>query len=200
METAAIVLAAGRSSRMGGPNKLLEPLRGRSLLVHALTHVSLSRARPVIVVTGHRAEEIERAIAGFGCPIVHNPAYADGLSTSLKAGIAAVPSTCEAALIVLGDMPGIGPDIMDRLISDASRDADCVAAVPCFGDAWGNPVLLKRVLFPEIARLAGDQGARKLLQSRASEVLEVPVDAPGVLQDIDTPEALARARDEARAG
>src|SRR5262245_23970931 len=113
---AGLVLAAGRSTRMGGPNKLLEEINGKPLVRIAAEHALASRAKPVIVVTGHQKERVEQALAGLPVKFVHNPDFADGLSTSLKAGIAAVPADSDGALVALGDMPQVSAALIDRLI------------------------------------------------------------------------------------
>lgn len=193
MRCAAVVLAAGRSSRMGGPNKLLQMLRGKTLLAHVLSSARDSRADPIVVVTGHQADEVIAA-AEPPARCVFNPRYAQGLSTSLLAGLEAVPAECDAAVILLGDMPDVSAGLIDRLVAALEARPDAPAAVPAFGGAWGNPVVLARSLFPEVARLSGDAGARKLLEGLRDRVVVVPVDDPAVALDLDTPEALAAAR------
>src|SRR5436309_1792033 len=119
-QIAGLVLAAGRSTRMGGPNKLLEEINGKPLVRHVVDHLIASRARPLIVVTGHQKERVERALAGLPVTFVHNPDFADGLSTSLKAGIAAVAADAadaDGAIVCLGDMPQVSAALIDRLIS-----------------------------------------------------------------------------------
>src|SRR5262245_7545560 len=113
---AAVVLAAGRSTRMGGPNKLLAEIAHRPLVRIAVEEALASRARPVIVVVGHQRAEVERALAGLPVHLVHNPDFAQGLGTSLKAGIAAVPADADGAIICLGDMPQVDASLIDRLI------------------------------------------------------------------------------------
>src|SRR5947199_7324212 len=103
---------------MGGPNKLLEEINGRPLVRHVAEHVLASRAKPVIVVTGHQKERVERALAGLPVTFVHNPDFADGLSTSLKTGIAAVAADAadaDGAIVCLGDMPQGRAKLIDRL-------------------------------------------------------------------------------------
>src|SRR5205814_5185404 len=114
---AGLILAAGRSTRMGGPNKLLEEINGKALVRHVAEHVLASRAKPVIVVTGHQRERVERALAGLPVAFVHNPDFAEGLSTSLKAGIQAVPGDADGVIVTLGDMPQVTPKLIDRLIA-----------------------------------------------------------------------------------
>ena len=193
MTIAALILAAGTSSRMG-TNKLLEPLGERPLVRHVADAVFASHARPVVVVTGHQAAAVEAALAGLDVRFAPNPDYARGLSTSLRAGIAALPETVPAALVCLGDMPLISPEVIDRMIAAFVEKPDRIAAVPVHEGKWGNPVLLSRALFGAVAALEGDAGARKLLVEHRNAVLEVPVESLSVLTDLDTPEALAKAR------
>ena len=193
MRAAAVILAAGRSSRMR-TNKLLEMLRGKSLLENVLFAAVSSSVRPMIVVTGHQADAVSRVASGFPVEIVHNPHFADGLSTSLRAGVAALPADVEAVVVMLGDMPDVSSVLIDRLVAAFAERPDAIAAVPSLDGAWGNPVVLARALFDDVARLAGDAGARKLLEGRAERVVVVPVDDPAVALDLDTPEALAAAR------
>ena len=188
---AAIVLAAGRGTRFGPAPKLLATLDRAPLVRHAVEAACHAAVSSVLVVTGHRAGEIETAVRDLPIEIVANPAYADGLSTSLKAGFAALPDGCEAAIVLLGDMPRVDAALIDRLIAawlEAGRPA---AAIPTLAGRRGNPVLLSQVLASEISRLTGDTGAGALLRGRA-DVLEVPVETEAVAVDIDTADALAR--------
>ena len=193
MSVAAIILAAGRSTRMGS-NKLLEELTGKPLVRHVTNAALASKAHPVIVVTGHQQERVEAALDGLDLAFVPNPDFADGLSTSLKAGIAALPAEVEAVVVLLGDMPLVSSEAMNDVIAAFEASPDKIAAVPVYQGEWGNPVLLSRSLFGAVAALQGDAGARKLLNGRAGEVLEVPVTSDAILIDLDTPEALAKAR------
>ncbi len=194
MRCAAVVLAAGRSSRMGGPNKLLQMLRGKTLLRHVLSAAVESRADPIVLVTGHQAEEVAAATRDVVARCVFNPRYAEGLSTSLRAGIDSLPADCDAAVVLLGDMPDVSAALIDRLIAALEARPDAPAAVPAFEGAWGNPVVLSRSLFAEVGKLSGDAGARKLLEGLRDRVVAVPVEDPAVALDLDTPEALAAAR------
>ncbi|HEX2552382.1 MAG TPA: nucleotidyltransferase family protein [Microvirga sp.] len=189
MSVAAIVLAAGRGTRFGEGPKLLASLRGKPLVRHVAEAALASTAHPVIVVTGHRAPEVEAALAGLPLAVAHNPDFAEGLSTSLKRGFAALDPGAEAAIVLLADMPLVDAALIDRLIQ-CWRESRPAALVPVSGGRRGNPVVLSAVLAPEIARLSGDSGAGPLLRGRA-DVVEEPVDAPGVLHDVDTPAALA---------
>jgi molybdenum cofactor cytidylyltransferase len=196
-EVAAILLAAGRSSRYraaGGAevSKLVADYRGEPL-VRAVARAALaSRAAPGVVVTGHAREDVEAALAGLPLGFTHNPDFASGLASSLKAGVAALPESAIGALVLLGDMPAVAPAAIDRIVSAFVAGPAALAVAPIVAGRRGNPVLLSRALFGRIARLEGDEGARRLLS--ALEVTEVPFDDAGVALDIDTPEDLVTAR------
>lgn len=186
---AVILLAAGRSTRMGGPNKLLQDWQGRPLVRHA-AEAALATGAPVLVVSGHQAEAVAAALQGLAVSVVHNPDFAQGLSTSLRAGFAALPAGAVRAAVMLGDMPLVGPAMVVRLAAALAASPPSVAAVPVVAGAWGNPVVLARSLAPRIQALTGDAGARKVLESQRDRVLECPVDGDAAAVDIDTPEAL----------
>jgi len=165
---AAVVLAAGRSSRMGGPNKLLAEIGGR----------------PLVRIV------VEAALAGLAVKFVHNKDYADGLGSSLKAGIAALPPEVDGAVICLGDMPQVDAVMIDRLIDAIEPDKGALVAVPTVDGKRGNPVVWSRRFFPDLMSVEGDIGARYLIGRYGEAVAEVPVSNIGVLADIDTPQAL----------
>jgi len=197
-EIAAVILAAGRSSRyceQGGAeaSKLVADYRGAPL-VRAVADAALaSRARPIFVVTGHARAEVEAALAGLPLTFVDNPDFATGLASSLKTGIGALPQGVAGAVVLLGDMPEIQARVIDSLIDRLADNPDAVAAAPVFAGQRGNPVLLGRSLFLKLARLGGDEGARRLLNG-AEGVIDVPFDDAAVTLDIDTPAELAAAR------
>ena len=194
-QVAAIVLAAGRSTRMGGPNKLLAEIDGRPLVRIADRAGARPRApRPVIVVTGHQRERVERALAGLPVTFVHNPDFAEGLSTSLKAGIAAVPAEADGAIVCLGDMPQVSATLIDRLIAAFDPERGALVVVPTIAGKRGNPVLWSRRFFPDLMAVEGDVGARHLIGGYAEAVVEVPVEDAAALTDVDTPEALIAVR------
>jgi molybdenum cofactor cytidylyltransferase len=190
----AIVLAAGRSTRMGGPNKLLAELAGKKLVRIATEQALASKASEVIVVTGHQAELIEQALEGLKARVVRNPDFAGGLASSVKAGIAAVPESADGAVICLGDMPLIDAKLIDRLIDGFDPDRGNLIVVPVAEGRRGNPVLWSRRFFGELMTLDGDTGARHLIAKHAEAVAEVPVDGESAFLDIDTPQALETAR------
>ena len=191
---AAIVLAAGRSTRMGGPNKLLAELDGKKLVRTVAEQALASKATDVIVVTGHQADLVEQALAGLNVKFVRNPDFAGGLASSVKAGIAAVPANADGALVCLGDMPLIDAKLIDRLIEAFEPDRGHLIAVPVSDGRRGNPVLWSRRFFRELMTLDGDVGARHLIAKHAEAVAEVPVEGESAFLDIDTPQALEAAR------
>ncbi|MFN3744625.1 MAG: NTP transferase domain-containing protein [Hyphomicrobiaceae bacterium] len=192
---ASIVLAGGRSTRYGSRNKLLEKLDGVPLVMRAVRAALASRARPVIVVTGHEAAAVEQALAGLEVRIVQNPDFAEGLSTSLKAGIAALPGDVDGAIVSLGDMPRIEAQHLDRLIAAFSPKEGRGIVVPVHRGKRGNPVLFARAYFPELLAIEGDTGARHIIASSTSDVAEVELATDAIFLDIDTPEALERAKE-----
>jgi molybdenum cofactor cytidylyltransferase len=196
---AAVVLAGGRSTRYGVRNKLLEELEGVQLIVRTVRAALASRAAPVIVVTGHEAEAVRGALAGLDVRIVHNPDFAAGLSTTLRAGLAAVPGEADGAIVVLGDMPRIEARHIDRLIAAFSPKEGRGIVVPVHLGKRGNPVLFARGYFKELMAIEGDTGARHILAASASEVVEVDLATDAIFLDIDTPEALAQAASKSRA-
>jgi molybdenum cofactor cytidylyltransferase len=189
---AAIVLAAGRSSRMGGPNKLLARF-GEKALVRRVAEAALaSKAAPVIVVVGHRGTEIAAALDGLDVRVVENPDYADGLATSLRAGIGAVPADAAGALVLLADMPGVTAQVIDILVDAFAARARPAIIVPTVEGKRGNPVLWSRAFFPELMQVTGDTGARHIIARHEEAVERVEIGAAAAV-DVDTPEALAAA-------
>lgn len=187
---AVLVLAAGQSRRMGPTNKLLIPIDGKPMLRHTVEAALASRANDVVVVTGHQHQAVETVLAGTAVRIVHNPAYADGLSTSLKTGIAALPPGIDAALVCLGDMPEIDAELIDRLIGAFDPDGGRTIVVPTHNGKRGNPVLWGSAFFSAMLAIEGDVGARHLIGQHAEAVAEIACDNASTLVDIDTPEAL----------
>lgn len=197
---AAVVLAAGRSSRMGAQNKLLLTIDGEPMVRRVAEAALASQAGPVVVVTGHEGEAVAGALAGLDVTLVANPEFAAGMSTSLVAGIAALPAGVDGALILLADMPDVSPADIDRLIAAFAPKEGRVICVPVVGGRRGNPVLWGAELFGEMGKLTGDAGARGLIDRHGDRLVEVEMRSPGVLVDIDTPEALAARRSEGATG
>lgn len=190
----AIVLAAGRSTRMGGPNKLLAEIGGKPLVRIVTEQALASKASSVVVVTGHQADEVRRVLHGLDVTFAHNPRFAEGLATSVKAGIAAVPGEADGAIVCLGDMPLIDATLIDRLIDAFAPDRGALITLPASEGRRGNPVLWSRRFFTELMTLDGDIGARHLIERHSEAVAEVAVEGQSAFLDIDTPEALDQAR------
>jgi molybdenum cofactor cytidylyltransferase len=195
-DVAAIILAAGRATRFSPAleeTKLAADYDGKPLVRHVADAALASAASLAFLITGHAREKVLAALAGLDIIAVHNDAYADGLSTSLRTGVAALPAHVAGAVILLGDMPLITSALIDRLIA-------CFAAAPLKPDAvvpvrhgqWGNPVLLGRKLFSDIARLQGDRGAMALLKEEGRLILECEMEDRAIEIDVDTRETLER--------
>ena len=182
---AGIVLAAGQSSRLGRPKQLL-PVHGEPLIRHTLRRVLASSLDQVILVIGHEADEIRTAVADLPVACVFNADAAAGQSTSVRAGLAALSPDVAAAVFILGDQPGVDPNVIDTLIA-SWRESGAPVVVPRYEDRMGNPVLFDRRLFPELAALEGDSGARPVVRAHhySGELQVVPV-AGKAPPDVDT--------------
>jgi molybdenum cofactor cytidylyltransferase len=206
VKIAALVLAAGRSSRFaaaGGreATKLIAPIAGKPLARYAVKAALTSTARPIVVVTGHAREAVEAALRGLAFQSVYNPSFASGVASSLRAGIAALPPDAAGAIVLLADMPAVTAALIDRLIAAFAARQDTLAAIPVGAGRRGNPVLLSADLFPSVAKLDGDEGARRLLATLPAErLIEVPIDDFGATLDVDTPDALSAAEDALKSG
>jgi molybdenum cofactor cytidylyltransferase len=180
-----IVLAAGRSSRLGRPKQLL-PVQGEPLIRHTLRRVLSSSLDQVILVVGHEADEVRAAVAGLPVECVFNPEAAAGQSTSVRAGLAMLSPEIEAAIFILGDQPGVDPNVIDTLIT-AWRESSAPVVAPRYEDRMGNPVLFDWRVFPELAALEGDSGARPVVRAYhdSGQLHVVPVAGPAP-PDVDT--------------
>jgi molybdenum cofactor cytidylyltransferase len=184
MAIAGVILAAGRSARLGRPKQLL-PLAGRPLLAHTLGHAIASTLDEVILVLGHEAATIAAAVGDLGQRTIINPDHAAGQSTSVRAGLAALPPDSGAVLFLLGDQPSVTAEIIDTLLSGYRADPAPIL-VPVYGTERGNPVLFDRALFPELSRVSGDEGARAIVRAHRGDVRLMPVPGDQPPQDVDT--------------
>ena len=195
---AALLLAAGRSRRMGAVNKLLADVDGAPMARRVAETLIASKAvGPPLVVTGHEADRVRAALAGLDATFVHNPDYADGLSASLRRGLAALTAPgqeeWDGALVCLGDMPDVAAADIARLVAAFDPAEGRAIAVPTWRGKRGNPVLWGARFFARMAAVSGDVGARHLIGENAEWVCDVPV-GEGVLRDIDTADVLAARR------
>ena len=192
---AAVVLAAGQSRRMGARNKLLARVDGVPMVARAVDAARAALDDRVYVVTGHEAARVAEALAARDdVRLVHNPLYAEGLSTSLAAGLAALDDDVDGVLVCLGDMPRVTREHIATLLGAFDPEEGRAICVPLWAGQRGHPVLWARRFFDEIAAIKGDVGARHLLGEYADLVCEVPVADDGVLLDVDSPDALRSLR------
>jgi molybdenum cofactor cytidylyltransferase len=150
----------------------------------------------VIVVTGHQRERVEAALEGLPVEFVHNPEFADGLGTSLKTGIGALPAQSDGVIVCLGDMPQVDSAMIDQLTGSLAPDKGALIVVPTIDGQRGNPVVWSRRFFVDLMAVEGDIGARHLIGRYSEAVIEVPLTGKAALTDVDTPEALAAVRAE----
>ena len=198
MRIASIVLAAGCSSRMGPRNKLLESIGGEPMVRRVAAVANGSGAKPVIVVTGYEAAEVGAALHGLGVTVILNLEYADGLSTSLRAGVNALPTGIDGALILLGDMPEVEDSVLRALMA-AFTGGSTICVPECHGRK-GNPVLWGSRYFPEMMELTGDAGAKPLMARHQAQLIEIEVATDSIFRDVDAPDDLARIRQAGTAG
>ena len=184
-----VILAAGRSARLGRPKQLL-PLGGEPLLAHVLRNAGASTLAEVVLVLGHEAEAVSAAVGEWGQRTVVNPDYGLGQSTSVRAGLGAVGEGVGAVLFLLGDQPGVGPGVIDAVIARYGETGGPVVAAR-YGGVLGNPVLFDRAVFPEIDQLAGDEGARVVVRARPERVVAADVAGDQPPADVDTEEDYA---------
>lgn len=190
-----MVLAAGQSSRLGRPKQLLE-LGGKPVLEHVLRAAAASSLDGIVLVVGHEAERVRAAVGDHGQRVVVNSAYREGQATSLAAGLRALPSDADGAIILLGDQPQISPHLVDTIVGAArATGRDDVFIQPSFRGKRGNPVLIGRRWFVEVMAQTGDVGAREVLKNHPDAVVTVPVEGEQPLLDIDTEADYAAIRD-----
>ena len=192
LSVAAVVLAAGASRRMEGKNKLLVEVDGVPLIRRVVDAVLASPVSPVVVVLGHDAEAVHKAIGPRPVRFAFNASAADGMSTSLVAGLDALDGGdgVDGALVCLGDMPWVRAEHLAALCAAFDASDGNAICVPFHEGRRGNPVLWPSAYFPELLGLSGDTGGRALLEKHAAAVTAVPISDAGVVTDIDTPEDL----------
>ena len=188
---AALVLAAGRSQRMGEKNKLLIKLDGQSMITRVVGQIAAAALDPCIVVTGHEAADVRAALGGSSVIFIHNPDYAQGLSGSLRAGLKALPQDVDGVLICLGDMPDVRAAHLQKLIAAFDPVEGRTICVPTYQGKRGNPVLFGAQFFAEMMSVSGDAGAKHLIGEHSDLVCEVAMEDAAILLDIDTPQAMS---------
>ncbi|HHW06031.1 MAG TPA: nucleotidyltransferase family protein [Clostridia bacterium] len=191
---ATLILAAGRGERMGRLKQLL-PWGRNVLLGQTISIYRQAGAGPVLVVVGHAKERIMAQLAGLDVIWVENKAYGQGMSSSLKAGVQALPEEAEAVLLALGDMPLIKTETV-RHITRVFYERRSSIIVPTFQGRSGHPVLMAKELFPRLLNVSADVGARQVIRDNPHLVCYLPVEDPGILIDVDEPEAYEKLRPE----
>ena len=182
----AIVLAAGESKRMG-TQKLLLPF-GEGTIIESVVRAALdSSVGGVLVVLGSDAEAIRKTLDPYGVEFVENASYRSGMLSSIQVGFEALPEKARAAVLMLGDQPGITAEAGDELIA-RYREAGKGIVIPTHGGRRGHPVVIDMKYRSEIARLDPEVGLRKLRLDHPDDVLEIELPFPEILRDIDTPE------------
>lgn len=184
-EFGAIVLAAGLSKRMGGPNKLLQPYLGKPLLSHTLQIVAGLGLFDCLAVTGRDASLVEGLASEYGLRCVHNPSYAEGLGSSIAAGVAKLNARISGLFIVLGDMPEVS-ETDYRLLALCFRQG--AIAVPVYKGRRGHPALFCSSYRDQLASLTGDEGGRSILARNAGAIIPAETSNSGVLVDFDSPQ------------
>ncbi len=188
--TAAIVLAAGQSTRFGPQNKLLQNIDGKPIIRLTVESVCDAGLAQVVVVTGDDTDAVKMALSGLPVEYVENATPWAGMGTSLAAGANAVEADTPAVFIVLGDMPKLSPKTFTALSKAIDNDNGHDIAVPVYDGRRGHPVLFGRRYLTALRALNADQGARAILKANPERIRATPVDDPGTVLDIDTPEDL----------
>lgn len=185
-----VILAAGEGSRMGAVKQMLR-FRGRTILECVIDNAIASTLQKVVVVIGHRVDLIEPMLTGKDVTIVINGEYKTGQSSSIKAGLRALPEQTGAVLFMLGDQPLVTPETIN-LIVNAFQDSHSHIVLPACNGKRGNPALFSRETFTRMETLSGDCGARPLFQEYAGHILQVPVGDRSIHFDVDTEEDYRR--------
>ena len=181
----SILLAAGQSKRMLGENKLIKDVKGIPLIKYALNNILKSNVNEIIIISGYQNETIEKLIDKTSrVKFVFNSNYKEGISSSIKKGIKNLSEKNEAFFISLGDMPSINYNTYNQLIK-YSKDKKVI--VPLFKGQKGNPVLFPKSFEKKLLSIEGDSGAKKMLEINKKKVLNLEIDDPGIIKDLDVP-------------
>ena len=176
---------------MGKENKLLLPVAGEPMVARVVDAALGARLEGVWVVTGHEGDRLRAVLGDRPLHYCDNPAYAEGIASSIRSGVDALPDVVDGAIILLGDMPFITSAQIDELVAEFNPDQERDIVAPVRGGRRGNPMVWSRRYFPALSALSGDTGGKTILRDNAANVWEVPLDDEAIFTDIDTPEALA---------
>ena len=186
----AIVLAAGRSSRMG-VQKLLLPFGGKTVITHIVDQLLATKVDKVYVVTGHQPQRISDELSGRSVSVVDNPDYDSGMLSSVRWGLRALPKQCKGILVAIGDQPSITTELIDSMIQSFIACGKMIL-VPCYEGRRGHPILFSKLYRQEVLTHFDDVGLRGLLHAHPEEVFELTVSNSSVLSDMDYPEDYRR--------
>jgi molybdenum cofactor cytidylyltransferase len=184
----AIILAAGESKRMGRPKQLM-PLGDSTILERTVDNFLGSKVSEVLVVLGHKAEDMVKLIAKRPVTITVNPDYRAGMSTSIVAGLSLVSDRSEGVILALGDQPFVDSQTINQLIEAFGAHTKGIV-IPVYQGRRGHPIIFSKEHRGELLKLKGDIGGRDIISQHPDDVLEVVVNCEGVLIDIDTPDSL----------
>jgi len=186
----AIVLAAGRSSRMGD-QKLLLPFSGKTVIAHIVEQLLSSTVDEVHVVVGYQRKRISRELSGRPVSIVYNSNYKSGMLSSARCGLRDLPRQCRAALVALGDQPSITSKLIDQMLQSFAATGKSIL-VPLHKGKRGHPIIFSKVYFSEVLKRYNSVGLRGLLHAHPDDVFELTVSSPVVLSDMDCPQDYRR--------
>ncbi len=189
----AILLAAGKSSRMNGDFKPLMKWGTRSIISQCIDNLKRSRVDEIIVVLGHRQSEVRSRLAGAGVQFAINEDFSRGMISSIQTGFPLISPRSDGVMLCLVDQPMVGPEIINPLVISFG-DFDKKISVPTFEGKHGHPIIISREYEAEIMKLSDDNpdGFKALLNNHRSEIQEVAVESDSILQDIDTYEDYQR--------
>lgn len=190
--TSAILLAAGKSTRMGKPKQLMH-FGESTILEQAIDNLLGSEVNEVIVVLGHEAEEAKKTLAAKRVKLVMNPDYEQGMSTSIIAGLKMVDTRAEAIMLALGDQPLIDSQTINEVINKFDKHGKGIA-VPTYQGKRGHPVIFDKKYEGELLKIRGDVGGKEIIGKHPDDVLEVAVQSEGVCIDIDTADSCSSGR------
>jgi molybdenum cofactor cytidylyltransferase len=179
----AMILAAGESRRMGQP-KLLLPFGEKTIIETIVEKVVSSKVNNTLVVLGSEREEVEKNIKNFSVKVAFNPDYRKGMLSSVLCGFKTLPEETQAVVIVLGDQPSVSKEVIDKIV-DAYQKTGKGIVLPVYEKERGHPVIIDMKYKDEVENLSPDIGLRGTVYSHPEDILEVEVDTPEILQDID---------------
>ncbi|MCK4932558.1 MAG: nucleotidyltransferase family protein [Candidatus Aminicenantes bacterium] len=182
----ALVLAAGESKRMGESKQLL-PFGNKTMIETVIDHIMHSEVDEILVVLGSNRENIECVLKDMPVRSVHNPRFKEGMLSSIQKGFVSLPKEAEAVLVFLGDQPMIPSSSVDQIIR-AYRSSAKGIVLPVYQQRRGHPILIDVTYRQEVANLNPEIGLRELIHNHPEDILEVDLDSPSILEDIDTPE------------